>query len=682
MAICPKCNKEVREGSKFCRECGAPLEELVPESVSEEVPAAEDTPVEQPKVAEEAPAEQPMVAEEAPAEQQEETPEKPKNKFKAALAAILAKLPIDFRKKKVKIWTAVIAAVLVLVLVLSIVLSFLGRNNYVLYLKEGELMFSSLSNVKPFQVTEDSTTASAAFYTRLSKDEKRIFYLDDIESGVGKLYYREVNKPKKDAEKIDSDVSQFMINEQGNRVTYYKEGKLYQHNLKDREKLASDVKYGNWTVSKDGKNVLWLNQDGKAYFLKVGSDKEKVDSNITRILQVSEDCKTVWYFKDENLYVKESKKTKKKIASDVADVLCIYESGGIYFLKGDTETITLKDYVIDDMKESDAQMVEPVYPSWSEYYDRYEDYDQAWDAYDAAVDAYYEARDAWWDKEDRDDLRRDLEGETIEIEVYDLYFYNGKKVKTVAKNVDRYGMDYANQNATIVFGVFEDKEVEKVKISEVVYLYQIRNAVEDAFEVYSGCYVAVQDSKTKVNLTDVDRIQVADNGKMLYALCNVEHGDEGDLYKIAVSGKSLKKAEKIASDVCTYDIDFVDGNKLAYFKDVTNSSGTLYIDKKKIDSEVSLYSVNYFEDLKGITYHTDIDEDDDSYTLMMYKDKKKTEIAEDVHSFVVTRKGKIVYICDYNTDRNEGDLYLYDKKESKQIDDEVSRIIVIPSWND
>ena len=310
MAICPKCNKEVREGSKFCRECGAALEPVVAESVSEEVTVAEEV------LAEEA-----LPVEETPVEQQSEQPEKPKNKFKAALAAVLAKLPIDFRKKKVKIWTAVIAAVLVVVMVLSIVLSVLGRNNYVLYLKEGELMFSGLSNIKPFQVTDDSTTASAAYYTRISKNEKTIFYLDDVEGGVGKLYYRELNKPKKDAEKIDSDVSHFMVNEQGNRDTYYKEGKLYQHNLKDSQKLASDVKAGNWAVSEDGKNVIWLNQDGKAYFLKVGSKKEKIDSNITQIIQASDDCKTVWYLKDDNLYVKESKKDKKKIASEVTQKL-------------------------------------------------------------------------------------------------------------------------------------------------------------------------------------------------------------------------------------------------------------------------------------------------------------------------------------------------------------------------
>lgn len=672
MAICPKCNKEVREGSKFCRECGAALEPVVAESVSEEVTVAEEV------LAEEA-----LPVEETPVEQQSEQPEKPKNKFKAALAAVLAKLPIDFRKKKVKIWTAVIAAVLVVVMVLSIVLSVLGRNNYVLYLKEGELMFSGLSNIKPFQVTDDSTTASAAYYTRISKNEKTIFYLDDVEGGVGKLYYRELNKPKKDAEKIDSDVSHFMVNEQGNRVTYYKEGKLYQHNLKDREKLASDVKAGNWAVSEDGKNVIWLNQDGKAYFLKVGSKKEKIDSNITQIIQASDDCKTVWYLKDDNLYVKESKKDKKKIASDVETVLCVYETGELYFTKSDTKTISLKDYVIDDMKEIDAQMVEPEYPNLGDFFDIYDDYDEAYNAYYDAVDAYYEARDAWWDKQDRDDLRTDLEGETLEFDVYDLYFYDGKKVKTVAENIDRYELECSYNKAVIAFNTFAETEVEKIKLSEVSYLYEVREHVEYAFEMHEAMYVAVQDSKTKVTLNDIDEIQISPDGKMIYAFCESDLDTEkGDLYKIAISGKKLKTAEKIASDAYAYGVEFVEGNKLAYFKDVEGDCGTLYIDKKKIDSEVSIYSVYYYEALKGILYCTDVDDEDESYTLMQYKDNKKTEIAEDVHDYEVTSKGKIVYLCDYNVDKSEGDLYLYDKKDSKQIDDEVSMIITIRSWND
>ena len=675
MITCPKCNKELEDGTKFCEQCGAEIYETVycnncGEKTSTEFQFCQNCGASL------------AVEEVAPAEEVTATP---KTKIQAVKEAIVTRLPFDVKSKKVKLWSAVVAAALVVVMILSMVLSYIGRNNFVLYLKDGELMYTGLSNIKPFEVTDDSTTNYAASYTMLSKDGKKIFYLDDVGENGGKLYYREVNRPKKDAEKIDSDVMQFMINEKGNRVTYYKDGKIYQHNLRDREKLANDVKSGNWSASKDGKNIIWMDNDGKAYFLKVGKDKEKIDSNITSILKASEDCKTVWYMKDDNLYVKESKKDKEKIASNVDSVVYIYDSGDLYFRKKETDTISLKDYVIDDKKDSDAQMIEPEYPSLSDFLDIYETYDEAYDAYDKARDEYYDARDEWWEKEDRDGLREDLENETIEVEQYDLYYYNGKKVKTIAKNIDRYSMDYAADQAVLAYSVFEKEEVEKVKLSEIDYMYQLRDKVESALEIVGDTYVAIKDKTSKLGVDDIESLSISADGKMIYAVCDVdEDTSEGELYKIAVSGKKLKKAEKIANDAYSYGIVFVDDNKVAYFKDVDENRdyGDLYIDKTEVDSEVAIYSVQYYEDLKGILYKTDVDEDNDTYTLKQYKGNKDIEIADDIYSHSVTPSGQIVYLTDYDTEKGEGDLYLYKKSKPKQIDDEVSRIISIRSWED
>lgn len=673
MITCPKCNKELEDGTKFCEQCGAEIYEMIycnncGEKTSTEFQFCQNCGASL-AVEEVTPAEEEAVA--------------PKTKIQAVKEAIVTRLPFDVKSKKVKLWSAVVAAALVVVMILSMVLSYFGRNNFVLYLKDGELMYTGLSNIKPFEVTEDSTTSYGASYTMLSKDGKKIFYLDEVTETGGKLYYREVNKPKKDAEKIDSDVMQFMINEKGNRVTYYKDGKIYQHNLKDKDKLASNVKSGNWSASKDGKNIIWMDTDGKAYFLKVGKDKEKIDSNITRIIKATEDCKTVWYMKDDNLYVKESKKDKEKIASNVDSVVCIYDSGELYFRKKETDTISLKDYVIDDKKDSDAQMIEPEYPSLSDFLDIYETYDEAYDAYDKARDEYYDARDEWWEKEDRDGLREDLENETIEVEQYDLYYYNGKKVKTIAKNIDRYSMDYAADQAVLAYSVFEKEEVEKVKLSEIDYMYQLRDKVESALEIVGDTYVAIKDKTSKLSLNDIETLNISTDGKMIYAVCDMdEETSEGDLYKIAVSGKKLKKAEKIASDAYAYGIVFVEDNKLAYFKDVDGETGDLYVEKAEVDSDVAVYSVQYSEDLKGILYKTEVDEKNDTYTLKQYKGKKDIEIADDVYSYSVTPNGKIVYLTDYDTDKNEGDLYLYKKSKPQQIDDEVSRIITIRSWDD
>ncbi len=76
---CPNCGSELKEGAKFCVECGAPVPETMPEApvaleepvealpeqVEEPVPAEEPTPVEEPVPAEEpTPVEEPVQAEE------------------------------------------------------------------------------------------------------------------------------------------------------------------------------------------------------------------------------------------------------------------------------------------------------------------------------------------------------------------------------------------------------------------------------------------------------------------------------------------------------------------------------------------------------------------------------------------------------------------------------------------
>ena len=56
------------------------------------------------------------------------------------------------------------------------------------------------------------------------------------------------------------------------------------------------------------------------------------------------------------------------------------------------------------------------------------------------------------------------------------------------------------------------------------------------------------------------------------------------------------------------------------------------------------------------------------------------EIADDVYDYIVTPSKQIVYLCEYDVDDAEGELYLYKKNKPQKIDDEVSAIIYIYAW--
>ena len=96
---CPKCNAEIKEGAKFCVNCGAKVE-LPAEEVVVAAPSVEEAPAA--PVVEEKTAEVEEVKTEAPKEEVkvEETPVAPKKKSKKPFI-LFGKFQIaDFQKEK------------------------------------------------------------------------------------------------------------------------------------------------------------------------------------------------------------------------------------------------------------------------------------------------------------------------------------------------------------------------------------------------------------------------------------------------------------------------------------------------------------------------------------------------------------------------------------------------------
>ena len=264
MITCPKCNKELTDDAMFCDECGASLtEEVVIEEAVEEV-TEEVASTEEPQV---------------------ESVSKVSSPVKGIK---LPKLPFDFDKKLVKSGAIAVAAVLVVVLLLSTILGSAGKQNYTFYIKDGEVFYSSISKLKPWQVTDNLVDGDgvdnsdlrylALYYSYLfqvSEDGKTVFFVDKIGDSDGfSLYYRAINKTKKEATKISGDVESYQLNEKSNIVTYKKNDNLYQYDMKESEKIANDVT--SYYVSDDGKMMVYLDDEDRAYFKKAGKDKEKM----------------------------------------------------------------------------------------------------------------------------------------------------------------------------------------------------------------------------------------------------------------------------------------------------------------------------------------------------------------------------------------------------------------------
>lgn len=626
MITCPQCNKELSDDAKFCDGCGAKIEETIfcsncGQQTSTEFAFCQNCGAS-------------LAVEEVPVQEEPvQVVEGEAQKGKGFdLSQLLSKLPFKIDEKMAKLGAIAVAGLLVVVMVLSMILGAVNKDNVAFYLKDGELVFTKLSGIKPWEVTEDG----AGGYPMLSKNGKKIFYIEDDDST---LYYRSATNAKKDPVKIASGVASFQINEKANRVTYKKNGNLYQSNLKESEKIASDV--SEWYVSDNGKNVAWLDDEGTGYFAPVGKDKIKIDSDM-EFAHVSEDCKTAWYKKDDNLYSKKMKKDKVKIASDVYSVEKVYDSGEIYFLKAD-ET--------DDGDYYSRTEYELCYYTGKKVVSLAEDvtYNVS-TAEDKAV-AVYQVY------EESDDRR----------ELGDAYVAVGKKTSKIKLNdVNSFGISEDGKLVWVLDDVSDSEgDLYKVKISGK----KAKSPTKLSEDVYYT-YINFVDDKVAY-FTDVDMNNDSDEDDSEYIDDDYYYDDDDYSYD--------DDDYDYDYDDDDYDYDYDDDDyDYDYYGYSSPTKGTLNLDKKKVDDDVKLTWLYYNEQAKATFYYTDYDSDENCGTLNRVKGTKGVKIADDVYSYTVAPSGKILYLTDYED--GEGTLYLYKKFKPKQIDDEVTMILPVTIW--
>lgn len=698
MITCPKCNKELKDGSKFCHGCGAEIFEPVfctecGKQTSSEFAFCQNCGAAISKI---------------PAEEQPEA---------APVPVAVEKKP--FPKKAILFGGIVVAAIALIILIVSL-LGGGASNNYALYIKDRELYFSNLkdgdsawqlsSKLVDTEEVDNDDIADAGYslsaYTYLSEDGKYIFFPDKIGDSEGlNLYYKVTDDPDADAVKIDSEVLIYSVDSKTSVVTYLKgeEGSLYQYSIKDdsKEKIAGDV--NRFYVSDDGKELIYVNSEKCIYSQVIGEEKEKLASDIGSLEYVTEDLSTVYYYKEEALYKQVIGEEKEKVASDIYSILEIYDSGEIYYLTRETGELSLIDYVIDELKDSDAAMNEPEYPDYPsspEYpdwweYETTEEYNAAYDAYlsdyaeweaecDRLEEEYYAAREAYWEKQSRDSLRASLESEVIDQSKYILHFYNGEEDSVVSESFagSEYYSDYvaASKAPVLSFEAYKRSDVSKVNLTEIESVYDLSSKVQEALFSSTETYVAVKENATLLEVEDIAFLRINSEGTIIYYLDEVaDEKNYGELYRIDISDGKLGKAEVYDSDVYYGYGYFVGNDTFEYFKEYNEGKGDLYIDKTRVDYDVTAFSVDVRTKLDKVFYLIDWNEEKEYGTLKVYDGDKTEKIADDVHDFTVTPDGRVLYLIDYSLNYYKGELHEWSEGETRKLDDDV--ICVLPIFD-
>lgn len=711
MAQCSNCGKILEDGARFCDVCGsavaapqaAPAQEPAP-VVDVSSPEMEATPAPAQETASAAEQNCPNCAAPIRADYKvcpvcgtflntAPAPKAEKKKFSLNLKAL---------PKPVWMGAAIAAAVAVVVILISLFAGG-GAHNYGLYIRDGQLQYTEFSG-DAFQVTDrlgiDESYAMLSSFVWVNDDGSKIIYLDRIEDGGATLYLRTIGKDKEPT-KLDTDVTYFSVNEDFNLVTYTKNGILYQHNLKDKEKIASDVE--GYVVSKDGKTIYFSTSDGDYYVKRAGKDKEKVDSDI-QTGKFSEDYKTIFYLKEGKLYRKEIGKDKEKLASDVKKILAVYEGGKIHYMKETTEEVTLDTFLDDDLKSEDDAMTEPVSPTYPEYptrpyrfeydttaeYDAayaqylldYENYQKAYEEYRENISKYYDDQNAWREKQNRDELRDQLKEAKITVSKISVCFFDGKNEVKVTDEVavKNDSLNYQSAKGEVLFFRYiAQNDAAKVKMSEIDSVYDVQDKInatneEDRYQNF----IAIGSAVTTLEMEDATSIRLNPEGVALYYVTDIdEENGAGSLYAVTISGKTVNSAEKKDSDVNPSYFSLTELGDLLYLKDVEEGKGDLYLNGEKLDEDIYR---NYIKQHKNgsILYFADWNEEKNCGTLKFYDGKVKT-VQDDVSKAEFTPDGEVLYLYDYNESREEGDLYFFNGSKAKKLDEEVQAIV--PTYN-
>lgn len=586
--------------------------------------------------------------------------------------------------------------------------------------------FGLTSNIEIFA---DSDTIED--YITVSKDGRLIFYPDRYTaSSLGvSLYCKGLNSDEGGA-RIDTSVAQYSVNDSASVVTYIKTGgnNLYQYTLKTDEKNKIDSDVTDFYVSDDGGKIIYCNNEGGIYSYSRDTDsKEKIDSD-SDIRYCSDDLTTLYYLKDNNLYKKVEGEDKVKIASDVRAVYTICDSGELYYIK-ETEKIGVPymDFVDDDLKDADALITEPKFPEYPDYpdypkspsrpyrfrYDSDEEYEKAVEEYnkalekyeqdvekyndevdkiradyDEAKDKYYDDYDKYQEKISRDYLRESLNDLTVDYADHALYYYNGTEEKEISASFNSISAESSGSSA-IVFSAYDRDNIGLTKLSEIQNVYDFGDKVSTALYSERDFYFVSKGTVSALN--DVENsydIVIDKNGETLYYISADEEDTvvdllKGNLYSVAIVDGAVQSPELYDTDVSTargYPFLTFYNDKLAYWKEIElgtyNAEAGLYIEKEKIDSDITYFSLEYNKELDTFTYIIDRDSKGMG-TLKVYKNGTAEKISDDVSDFCVLPNGKILYMYDYNINRCRGELYVYDNGKTEKVDEDVVAILKI-----
>lgn len=686
---CSNCGEIHEKGTKFCTTCGSPMIEKI--FCSHCGIQATDDIDNCPQCGK-------------PLKENEKAPEKVLNPSQGELDSkgmITGKIKV-FLQHKSKTVMSVFAIVLIIAAAFTGFALKPNKDHSLLYIKDNELNFTFIPKIKAFQVSEkflDTTSGlnisqsqvdemSNNDFVHYCNDGKIMFYPDRInDNGKATYYYRNLLKDNTKADaaiKLDSDINLYngiQISEDGKRAFYTKgsDGKLYYNNMTDKEKIDSNV--SSFFVDPAGEYIIYT-KDGNMICekdIKGNTAISKIDSDAL-ISHVSSDLSKIYYMKENTLYIKEKGSDKREIASNINGELYFNDSG-CYYEKTDEVKYKLSDYVDDDLLAADQNIMEPNINDYQKtvrrenyFYGYYDSIETDYDAYNAAQDRYAET----YDRRNLRDVLANQEKTTNNVK---LYFYDGKIETLVSENIYTI-LDVSSDEARVVFQTVETTNIGKIKMSQINSVFDVESKIDESQVPSTDIFVAVNGIGSKMAQNGATRITVRGN-KINFIDDPSETDNTGTLMECKIENGKAMTPVKIDEDVQNYRYRN-DSDSLIYFKDLDEyGSGVVYENKNKIAADVRIDRIYSFPNSSSLLFYTDYNSEKMNGTLSLYENGKIQKISDDVSSFIAENEKNVVYQTDYDFEKCEGNALLYaGSAESIKIDENVNALLWKPEFID
>lgn len=670
--ICKHCNTEVSENSAFCPVCGQKLEaekqpgifcincetELTPDMLFCPVCGTKNSSI--------------------PAEPETDLEIELESLLKNEPEAVqVSSEPVSEKpRKKIQLSKKILFAALGVAAAAAIALALFSGSSKsgIVYVKDGQLYHAVKGAKEAFVLSdeltedelEDDDLIEAATWlggVRMSEDGKKLFYPAKYEDKSYTLYYQNIANTKKDPVKLDSGLTDtyYAINSDGTQVTYLKDGKLYQHDLKEKTKIDNDVT--DFYVSENGSALIYtVDEDSGSVpaATEAPAAAPAAASDEETPAEVEEKKRTYNGFE---LYVKYGKEDPIKLEEDVYDWDTSEDLSVVYFLVNYDLYAAKKGS--DPVKlATDVQEIQSVNNTGCYYTVQKED----------TIDLVSLIEDDW-QNDDSAYVMEYLEGSTIDNLLYELYYYNGKENLLVEKQMLEFLCGHYEQQFA-AYTALEGDGMPALKISE----FMEDNAGDLYDQVLADktvTYVAQGTAATLLELEDIYRITVNDKADTLWISAEYDKdAREAILYEVILSGNSIKSVDEIDDEVYYGNI-WTDGVNYAYWKNVKDSEGELCYNGKEIADDARVYYLTMDKDTGKAFLAMDYSSKRHDYTLACWNGKKLVTVDEEVYDHRIYDDNTVVYLKDYSTSKYEGDLYIWDGKEPEQVDEDVAYIFPV-----